>query len=175
MKNLRFTLMAWPVITLVVIGLCALTDFVAKAYGIALPEQTQLKFVRELAGWNWKFAIVLAQVVVVAPLLEEFVFRYLLVRLPIRLLRLGGFGSFVTVTLGSAVFSAAHYLDFIALVKSHALVWTPLSDAFVALFFFGLAQCWLYAQTRRLVYPILNHALFNGANLALLFALEALK
>jgi len=56
------------------------------------------------------------------------------------------------------LFSAAHY------------IFQPFPDAaFVALAFFGFAQCWLYRKTDRLWCPMLNHALFNLTNLVLLF------
>ena len=45
------------------------------------------------------------------------------------------------------------------------------NNAFIALFFFGMAQCWLYRKTDRLWAPMLNHALFNLTNLVLLFIL----
>jgi len=58
----------------------------------------------------------------------------------------------------SILFSAAHY------------IFQPFPDAaFIALAFFGLAQCWLYRKTDRLWCPMLNHALFNFTNLVLLF------
>ena len=69
----------------------------------------------------------------------------------------------------SAVFSAAHYIDYIALVKSGGFQWLPLSNAFLALFFFGIAQCWLYRKTDRIWCPMLNHCLFNLTNLVLMF------
>jgi len=64
-----------------------------------------------------------------------------------------------SIAVASAVlFSAAHYLA------------QPFPDAaFIALAFFGFAQCWLYRRTGRLWCPMLNHALFNLTNLILLF------
>ncbi|MBQ2630168.1 MAG: CPBP family intramembrane metalloprotease, partial [Kiritimatiellae bacterium] len=60
----------------------------------------------------------------------------------------------------AALFSAAHYIS------------QPFPDsAFIALFFFGLAQCWLYAKTDRSWCPMLNHALFNLTNIVLLLVL----
>ncbi len=58
----------------------------------------------------------------------------------------------------AAAFSAAHYIQ---------MPWP--NNAFIALFFFGLAQCWLYRKTDYLWCPALNHALFNTANLVLMF------
>ena len=47
------------------------------------------------------------------------------------------------------------------------------NNAFVALFFFGMAQCWLYNKTGKLWTALLNHALFNLTNLILIFILPA--
>jgi len=60
--------------------------------------------------------------------------------------------------VSAALFSAAHYI---------AQPWPD--AAFLALFFFGLAQTWLYAKTKRIWCAMLNHALFNLTNLVLLF------
>jgi len=176
------------VIAAATIGLCYLTQAVAKLFGIELPDQQNIDIVRQ---WglhcfdSWRhfrvFAILCVQVLVVMPALEEFVFRWLLFRLPGRLLdkRTGGaretrarlmsltsltsLGSKLSALLAlgsSALFAAAHYL---------AQPWPD--AAFVALFFFGLAQCWLYRKTDRLWCAMLNHALFNLTNLVLLFVI----
>lgn len=177
MKNLKFTLKAWPVIALATIGLCYLTQTCAKLFGIELPDQQNIEIVKRYAGWNWNFAFLCLQVVVLLPALEELIFRYLLFKLPLRILLKRGGGTPppqtsiptsgrgrlapVALAIGSsALFSAAHYLA------------QPFPDAaFIALFFFGLAQCWLYKKTKRLWCAMLNHALFNLTNLVLLFIL----
>ena len=158
MKNLKFTLKAWPVIALATIGLCFITTLVAKLFGVTLNDQASLDFVKRMAGWNWPFAQVLLMVLVFAPVGEELVFRGLLWRLP-------AWGnrwlSVVLAVLSSALFSAAHYLQ---------MPWPD--NAFLALFFFGLAQCWLYRKAGKwhgIWCPMLNHALFNLTNLVLLF------
>ena len=46
MNRLKFTLKAWPVIAAATIGLCFLTQGVAKLCGIDLPDQEQLTTVR---------------------------------------------------------------------------------------------------------------------------------
>ena len=181
MKNLKFTLKAWPVIALATIGLCYLTQTCAKLFGIELPDQQNIEIVKRYAGWNWNFAFLCLQVVVLLPALEELIFRYLLFRQTIkagRALRARGnpnkaetaplddcgeagvLALPLTATVSSALFSAAHYLA------------QPFPDAaFIALFFFGLAQCWLYKKTKRLWCAMLNHALCNLTNLVLLFIL----
>ena len=150
MKRLSFTLKAWPVITAATLLLCFLTQLVAGWFGIELPDQANLTLVRQMAGMNWRFFLLCVQVLTLMPAIEELVFR-----LPVRWLRHPAW--WVAI---SALFSAAHY------------AYQPFPDsAFIALFFFGVAQCWLYRKTERIWCPMLNHALFNAANLILLFIL----
>ena len=176
-SKLRLTLRAWPVITAATVGLCYLTQTVAKWFGIELPDQANIELVKRYAGWNRTFAFLCLQVIVLLPAIEELIFRYLLFKLPLRILHKRGGGTPppqtfiltsgrgrlapVALAIGSsALFSAAHYL------------FQPFPDsAFIALFFFGLAQCWLYHKTSRLGCAVLNHALFNLTNLVLLFVL----
>ena len=172
-SGLRLTLKAWPVIAVATIGLCYLTQTVAKWFGIELPDQANIELVKRYAGWNRTFILLCAQVIILMPALEELIFRYLLFKLPTKklakfhrftdspdsLIAKPSITKFVAV-FSSTLFSAAHYL---------AQPWPD--AAFIALFFFGLAQCWLYKKTGRLWCAILNHALFNLTNLVLLFIL----
>ena len=169
MSSLKLTLRSWPIIALLTIGLCYLTQTVAKWFGIELPDQANIELVKRYAGWNWNFAFLCLQIVILLPALEELIFRYLLFKLPIRLAgkRQRGSGVLAALTktapwaiFSSILFSAAHYL---------AQPWPD--AAFIALFFFGLAQCWLYHKTGHLWCAILNHGLFNLTNLVLLFIL----
>ena len=88
--------------------------------------------------------------VVAAPVAEEILFRGLL--LPLLIRNLGAAGGLTLVALG---FAALH------------------ADAgtFLVLAIFSVALSLAYARTGTLAVPILMHALFNGANLALLLAL----
>jgi len=184
-SHLKFTLKCWPVIAGATIGLCFLTQQVAKWFGIELPDQANIDIVRRYAGWNRTFAFLCLQIIVLLPAIEELLFRYLVFRLPGRI-RWGGTRSVASAAdtevgppasvadgteavppvaialaaMSSLLFSAAHYI---------AQPWPD--AAFIALFFFGLAQCWLYKKTDRLWCPILNHALFNLTNLVLLFVI----
>ena len=177
MSSLRLTLRAWPIVTLLTIGLCYLTQTVAKWFGVDLPDQKNIEVVKQIAGLNWKFTLVCLQVLIVMPALEELIFRGLLFRLPTRRkdarretsdasegLKTSDARPNVWViacaVISSALFSAAHYL---------AQPWPD--AAFLALFFFGLAQCWLYRRTNRIWCAMLNHGLFNLTNLVLLFIL----
>ena len=165
MKNLRLTLKSWPVIALATIGLCYLTQTVAKWFGIELPDQANIELVKRYAGWNRTFILLCAQVIILMPAVEELIFRFLLFKLPSRKIPLSH-NSIIRLfdysIISSLLFSAAHYL------------FQPWPDAaFLALFFFGLAQCWLYRKTNRLWCAMLNHGLFNLTNLILLFVLPS--
>ena len=152
--RLKFTLKAWPAIAAATIGLCYLTQAVAELFGVTLPDQANIDMVKRYAGWNGIFASLCLQIVVLMPVIEECLFR-----LPLRWTKRIVPVKPAAVAL-SALFSAAHY------------AFQPFPDtAFVALFFFGLAQCWLYLRTERIWCTMLNHALFNVTNLVLLFAL----
>lgn len=179
MNRFKFTLKAWPVIAAATIGLCFLTQVAAKLFGVELPDQEQMTTVRNslLHAFDSMrhFIVVLQllfQVLLVAPALEEVLFRWAGWKLPTLALARGRCATAATwtiATVSSVAFSAAHYIDYIALAKDGTFRWIPLSNAFLALFFFGLAQCWLYRRTTWLWCPMLNHALFNLTNLLLLF------
>lgn len=158
MNRLKFTLKAWPLITLITVALCFLTQQVAKLFGVELPDQANLDVVRRMAGLNLAFAFLMLEIVVILPVVEELIFR-----LPMKIAKKWpkrgkiGFAAFLSV-----LFSGAHY------------IFQPFPDtAFIALAFFGIAQCWLYKKTGSIFCPMLNHALFNLTNLVLLFVIPA--
>ena len=179
MNRLKFTLKAWPVIAVATIGLCYLTQAVAGWLGINLPDQEQLTLVRTYLAHAFDspkmfltVVCLLAQVLLLAPALEEVLFRWAGWQLPARLIfRSKAAGAWALAVVSSAAFSAAHYIDYVALARGGGFKWLPPSSAFLALFLFGLAQCWLYRKTERLWCPMLNHFLFNLTNLALLAVL----
>lgn len=153
MNKLKFTLKAWPVIAIATIGLCYLTQLGAEFLGINLPHQANVDIIRKMAGWNLAFLTNILLVVIIMPALEEGIFRYALWD------ALKAKRDWLLAIYSSIAFSAAHYAS------------QPWPDnAFLALFFFGLAQCWLLKKTN-LFCAILNHGLFNLTNLVLLFAL----
>lgn len=176
-KRLVFTLLAWPAVAAATIAVCLLTKTMAGWIGIDLPDQQSVGLLRNFLERAFASleafvdaAFLVAQVAVLMPAVEEAVFRWLLFRLPQRLterMTRGTRGRSVArlfdcsiVCLSSALFSAAHY------------VFQPWPDAaFLALFLFGVAQCWLYRRTGRIWCAMLNHALFNLTNLALLLVL----
>lgn len=178
MSSLKKTILAWPFIFGTVILACWLTELAAKHFfGIDLPVQQSVAFVKGARGWN--LVKILFTVIVVAPVMEEFIFRFLLYKVP----RKGGelllpkliyfliLYPIIVAVISSVLFSMAHYYDVMKLFKTGRLVFLGWNNAFIALFLFGMAQCWLYKTTSWLWSPILNHALFNATNVALIFIL----
>jgi membrane protease YdiL (CAAX protease family) len=155
-EKLALTVKAWPVITLSTLALCFLTQQTAKLLGIELPDQANLEAVLKVAGWNWRFAFLALQITVILPAIEEVIFR-----LPLKLFARSSLrAAVVSAAILSALFSAAHY------------IFQPFPDsAFIALFFFGMAQAWIYRQTGSIFCAMLNHALFNLTNLVLLLTI----
>ena len=133
------------------ISACCATATIAHYFGITLEPQESIIQVQKIIGWNMKFFGVIGMVVVIAPIIEEFIFRYLLWKLP------DARNFWIGTLPSSLIFVAAHYVE---------MKWP--NDAFVGLFVFAVAQCWLYHKTQRLIYPILNHALFNLTNIIML-------
>ena len=156
--TLKTTLKAWPLITLATAALCFLTQGIAKLFGIELPDQANLEIVRRAAGWNLNFALLVLQIVVILPIVEELIFR-----LPLKIAVRKKWrmpDTIVFASVLSVLFSAARYIA------------QPFPDsAFIALFFFGMAQCYLYKKTSSIWAPVLNHTLFNLTNLVLLFVI----
>ena len=155
MQRLKTALKAWPVITVVAMLLSFITKELAHGlFGITLESQASVKLVKSMAGCNMPFLTMTASIVIVMPILEEFVFRFLLWKLPSRNQRL------LWAIPSSILFVAAHYIQ---------MPWPD--NSFIALFFFAMALCWLYKTTSRLWCPVLVHILFNATNLMLVLAL----
>ena len=172
---LKTTFKAWPVVFLSTIAICWVTENAARhLFGIELPSQSSIDIVKGAKGWA--LVQLVASVVLLAPLLEELVFRFLLFKLPqkcgeLLLPKLIYFlilFPILVAVLSSSLFSFVHYIDIPRLLKAHTLVLTGWNNAFLALFFFGMAQCWLYWKTKWLLAPVINHALFNATNLAII-------
>lgn len=155
MRKLKTTLLVWPAITVAAMLISFLTkELAAEFFGITLKSQDSVLLLKMIVGWNAMFLKFTANVVVAAPIAEELIFRYLFWRLP------SPARPYLAAVPVSILFTAVHYIQ------------NPWPDnAFVALFFFGMAQCWLYRRTGSLWCPILNHMLFNMTNLAFLLCI----
>jgi len=110
-------------------------------------EQLAVTLLANTKSW-WMRIYLGVFAVVLAPVAEEFIFRGMLYPLVKQL------GSPRYALFGiSAIFAAIHF-D---------------AGTFVPLFALALALTWLYEKTDNLLAPITAHALFNAANLVLLF------
>lgn len=169
--KLRFVLKAWPGVFILTVALSFLTELVGGWFGFQLENQTAVEIVRNARG---KFlAILIVQILIAAPIIEELIFRGLLFRLPAKLTaaKLPRLKTQIAVAgaIQSAVlFSFIHYINMNVSAVTGAFSvdgFRALDNAFIALFFFGLAQCWIYFKTRHIWCAMLNHALFNLTNL----------
>lgn len=171
----KFVLKAWPGVFVLAVALAFLTGLVGEFFGFDLQQQVSLDVVLHARGWN--LAFLMMQVVLLAPILEELLFRGALCKLPVKGLGLLTKGPNrgvwnAAAVLSSALFSFTHYALNFSTNPHGQLVYMglkSLDNAFLALFFFGLAQCWIYRRTGSLWCAMLNHALFNLTNLVLLF------
>lgn len=155
MQRLKTTLLAWPVITIAAMLLSFLTkEVAAEFFDFTLESQKSVTLLKIIAGWNTMFLKFFMNAVVICPVIEEIVFRYVLWRLP------SPKRFWIGAVPSSILFTAAHYIQ---------MPWPD--NSFVALFFFGMAMCWLYKTTDRLWCPVLLHILFNLTNLLLVITL----
>ena len=173
-SKLKLTLLTTVAVLLGAIAICQIFEW------IGFPEQDQVRMIKEMAGWNKLFILTVVQVLFVMPPIEEFLFRYLLFRLPSRLISkeeppeffIFHFSFFIAI-LSSAIFSFCHYIDFQSIFAGRGFALLPISNAFLALFYVGFAWCWLYHRTKSIWCSMLSHSLFNAINLV--FALTIAK
>ena len=93
LKSLKTTLKAFPIITVVAVSLCFITtELFDLLLGIKLPEQSIVAAMRYIITHAFdsienflNCASALAQVLVLVPVVEEILFRWLLFMLPLRL------------------------------------------------------------------------------------------
>lgn len=155
-EKLKATVVWCVAMSVAVCAVCGLTNLAAYLLDVELPPQPSLKVLLDSHGA--KLAQRLALVLIGAPVIEETLFRWLLWRVPSRLVK-RRWAAVAFAALSAAAFTAAHYVQM------------PFPDnAFLGIFVIGIAHCGLYAKTGSLWCPMLSHALFNAANVAILFA-----
>ncbi len=152
LQKLKLTIKTWLLGTVTLMVICFLTGVVANQFGHNLPSQPSLDWMLQSRGWV--LIVNVSLVVLIMPILEEFLFRGLLFKLPMRWIPVQ-----IMAPVSALLFMAAHYIQM------------PFpNNAFLALFAFGLIQCRLYHKTQAIWCPIVVHTLFNTTNLILLFA-----
>ena len=169
-KKLKLSLAAFVVLFFATLLLRIATCAVAKMLGVKLGAQESVQLIQGLQGA--KLAMTILSAVVLCPLVEEFLFRWLLFRLPSA--KAGHAAAVAAIAaVSSAIFTFAHYINIPALFKSSAFATSQLDNSFVAIFAFGLAQCWLYRRTKAIWCPMLTHALSNATTIVLVLAIAA--
>ena len=144
MGGFRALLVAGGGMLFYLVGILALT-------AIKSPEGVQTDTERFLALGGWAVVVMLAAAVVMAPLLEEAIFRGLLQ--PALKRRLGFPGTAVLVSL---IFSAGHALQYLEYLPALGLI-----------FGCSLVLCWLREAADSLWPPVLFHLGFNLAAILL--------
>jgi uncharacterized protein len=127
---------------------------VALVVGIDDPVEQQLLQDALAGGATFLLAAIIA--VVVAPIVEEVVFRGILFR---------ALGDRIGVWFGAIVSSAVFALIHVEVVLSQPL-------ALGGLFAVGMVLALAYHWTGNLLVPVLGHAVFNAASLGLALAIE---
>ena len=123
-----------------------ITVYLLRKIGIEPQEQEAVMIFR--SGTPLQVAILIPCTVILAPVGEEFCFRYALFRKPEQHL-----GFFPAALISSLIFSAAH-LNL---------------QVMPALFLLGLWLSWLYRRTGSLLAPMIAHALFNAMSILLIW------
>ncbi|MEM9882198.1 MAG: CPBP family intramembrane glutamic endopeptidase [Planctomycetota bacterium] len=150
-RDLVYTAAGLPIGFGLVFALLALINGVATLAGFPSPALNH-ESLRELVRDPTVSAVLelIVSAVIVAPLLEEVLFRGLLQTWLLDVL--GRDRRWLTVTVAAAAFASVH----VGLVSWHGLP---------GLFVLGLVLGWLYEKTGSLLPPVLVHAGFNAANI----------
>jgi hypothetical protein len=147
-RGLLAMIVVWPLVS----GTSMVTSYVARMIQgeplDIIAHNTLAQLVESPAG-PW-LVVMSIQVVLVAPLLEEVLYRGILQRTMTSL----DLGRWTGIIITSIIFVAMH----VGAAQWHALP---------ALFVLSLGFGWVYERTGRLAAPIAMHITFNGINLAL--------
>jgi membrane protease YdiL (CAAX protease family) len=141
-------LLAWPLVASTAFGAGLVVQWITGEPNKAIAHQTLLALVEGPRG-TW-FAVMVAIVVGIVPVLEEVMYRGILQR---TLVEMAG-GRWVAILMTSVVFALMHW---------GAVEWHALPPLFVLSLAFG----WIYEKTGRLSSSIVMHVLFNAVNVIL--------
>ena len=116
-------------------------------WGVKAAEQDMVKWFLDPSFKAWVKGLMIFSVAVQAPVLEELLFRGVILR---------GFAKslpqWVAMVASSLVFAIAH----------------TNAASFMAVFFLGMVFAWLYARTHTILAPMVLHCAFNLINVLLL-------
>ena len=137
-------LLAYVAFAPVQLGTMFLHSGICAWLGITLPEQASVAAFRDHPAWHGD-PLVIAGIVLAAPLLEELLYRAVLLRFALR------------------------WLPRAAAIAAVAVLFALMHDAGQpTVLVLGLALTWLMARTGNLAAPLLFHALHNGLTLFVL-------
>lgn len=152
-KNLWTGFLAWVIATPMVLFVSHLLDlflfFVLKVESI--PEQLAVQFIRTTLESPFSFFLALISVVLLAPFVEEFLFRALL-----QTWLKKRFRPLIAIAMSSISFSLFHFSKLQEIGNV-----TILGALFPLAFFLGF----VYEKQRSLIAPITLHAMFNASSL----------
>lgn len=155
-RDLGWTLIAIPM----ALGLAGVAGLMANTLSTWLNQPVQevahetLRMLREDPNAQMIVTVIISAVIL-APLLEEIVFRGVL---QTSLMRLLGGTRWPALLLTGLLFSVTHW-------------WAVPWQGLLPLFVLGLVFGYLYERTGSLLTPILTHAGFNAANIAMALAM----
>ena len=145
-KDLETAVFGTLLVYFVLAFVTGITVFLLRKIGIEPQEQEAVMIFR--SGTPLEVAILIPCTVILAPVGEEFCFRYALFRKPEQHL-----GFFPAALIVSLIFAAAH-LNL---------------QVMPALFLLGLWLTWLYRRTGSLLAAMIAHALFNAMSILLIW------
>ena len=144
-KDLETAVFGTLIVYFVLAFVTGIMVYLLRKIGIEPQEQEAVMIFR--SGTPLEIAILIPCTVILAPVGEEFCFRYALFRKPEQHL-----GFFPAALIASLIFAAAH-LNL---------------QVMPALFLLGLWLSWLYRRTGSLLAAMIAHALFNGMSILLI-------
>ena len=150
-KDLETAIFGTLLVYFVLAFVTGITVYLLRKIGIEPQEQEAVMIFR--SGTPLEVAILIPCTVILAPVGEEFCFRYALFRKPEQHL-----GFFPAALIASLIFAAAH-LNL---------------QVMPALFLLGLWLSWLYRRTGSLPAAMIAHALFNAMSILLIYLLPGI-
>ena len=116
-----------------------------------IPEQMAINFIKSTMSYPFLFVIALISIIIIAPILEEFLFRGVLQNFLKKYLKRS-----YAILLTSVIFAFAHF----SIAQKLANI-TILGSLFILSVFLGF----LYEKQKSLISPIFLHATFNAISL----------
>ena len=148
-KDIVFGIVAWFFTFPCVLFIHRLVVFILKfAYGISdFPDQNIIHIIKIARGFPFSLTLLLILTIIIAPMVEEFLFRGLLLNFFKTYL-----GRKLGIFLSAIGFSAFHYSS------SQKFANLPI---LISLFFLGAVLGFVYEKRKSLITPIMLHATFN--------------